>query len=283
MATIQIKRRTTAGTGPLIGTVGTIKAGEPQVDFNGEHLYIAKADKVGSVGTPLADSDYLKIPAIAKVDTQIDTKITAIGLGTAATKNTGTGSGNIPILDASGKLVDSVIPKIAITNTFVVASQTEMLALSTALEGDVAVRTDLKKTFILKTTGYATLANWQELLTPTDVVTSVNGSTGAVTITLAGLGGVSTSTYNTHVASNLHLTGTQLSILANVLNTRLWDCSGAEVLATQALFDAAVISDAIKIYQYLDTNYTPSVVKYYLGIDTTKVLQPSSIIDGGTY
>ena len=283
MATIQIKRRTTAGTGPLIGTVGTIKAGEPQVDFNGEHLYIAKADKVGSVGTPLADSDYLKIPAVAKVDTQIDTKITALGLGTAATKNTGTGSGNIPILDASGKLVDSVIPKIAITNTFVVASQTEMLALSTALEGDVAVRTDLNKTFILKTTGYATLANWQELLTPTDTVTSVNGSTGAVTITLAGLGGVSSSTYDTHVASNLHLTGTQLSILANVLNTRLWDCSGAEVLATQALFDAAVISDAIKIYQYLDTNYTPSVVKYSLGIDTTKVLHPSSIIDGGTY
>ena len=283
MATIQIKRRTTAGTGPLIGSVGTIKAGEPQVDFNGEHLYIAKADKVGSVGTPLADTDYLKIPAVAKVDTQIDTKITALGLGTAATKNTGTGSGNIPILDASRKLADSVIPKIAITNTFVVASQTEMLALTTAQEGDVAVRTDLNKTFILKTTGYAALANWQELLTPTDTVTSVNGSTGAVTITLAGLGGVSSSTYDTHVASNLHLTGTQLSILANVLNTRLWDCSGAEVLATQALFDAAVISDAIKIYQYLDTNYTPSVVKYSLGLDTSKVLQPSSIIDGGTY
>jgi hypothetical protein len=283
MATIQIKRRTTAGTGPLIGSVGTIKAGEPQVDFNGEHLYIAKADKVGSVGTPLADADYLKIPAVAKVDTQIDTKITALGLGTAASKNTGTGNGNIPILDSSGKLADSVIPKVALTNTFVVASQTAMLALTTAQEGDVAVRTDLNKTFILKTTGYATLANWQELLTPTDSVSSVNGSTGAVTITLAGLGGVPTTTYNTHVASNLHLTGTQLSILANVLNTRLWDCSGAEVLATQALFDAAVIGDAIKIYQYLDTNYTPSVVKYYLGIDTTKVLQPSSIIDGGTY
>ncbi|MDO9628454.1 MAG: hypothetical protein Q7I99_01020 [Acholeplasmataceae bacterium] len=283
MATIQIKRRTTAGTGPLIGTVGTIKAGEPQVDFNGEHLYIAKADKVGSVGTPLADSDYLKIPAIAKVDTQIDTKITALGLGTAATKNTGTGNGNIPILDSSGKLADSVIPKVALTNTFVVASQTAMLALTTAQEGDVAVRTDLNKTFILKTTGYATLANWQELLTPTDSVSSVNGSTGTVTITLAGLGGVPTTTYDTHVSSNLHLTGTQLSILANVLNTRLWDCSGAEVLATQALFDAAVISDAIKIYQYVDTNYTPSVVKYSLGIDTSKVLQPSSIIDGGTY
>lgn len=283
MATIQIKRRTTAGTGPLTGSTGTIKAGEPLVDFNGEHLYIAKADKVGSVGTPLADSDYLKIPSVAKVDTQIDTKITALGLGTAATKNTGTGNGNIPILDADGKLADSVIPKVALTNTFVVASQAAMLALTTAQEGDVAVRTDLNKTFILKTTGYATLSNWQELLTPTDSVTSVNGSTGSVTITLAGLGGVSTTTYNAHVASDVHLTTTQKNILANVLNTRIFDGTGSESLGTLAGFDAAVIADAIKVYQVIDSNYTPSVVKYQIGIDTSKVLQPSSIIDGGTY
>jgi len=283
MATIQIKRRTTAGTGPLIGSVGTIKAGEPQVDFNGEHLYIAKADKVGSVGTPLAESDYLKIPGVAKVDTQIDTKITALGLGTAATKNTGTGNGNVPILDASGKLADSVIPKVAITNTWVVASQPEMLALSNAQEGDVAVRTDVNKSFILKTTGYATLANWQELLTPTDLVSSVNGSTGVVTITLAGLGGVSTTTFNSHTGSDVHLTATQKTILANAITTRIWDSSGSESLGTLAAFDAAVIADAIKVYQIVDTNYTPSALKYQIGIDASKVLQPSSIIDGGTY
>ena len=283
MATIQIKRRTTAGTGPLVGTTGTIKAGEPLVDFSGEHLYIAKADKTGSVGTPLAESDYLKIPGVVKVDTQIDNKITALGLGTAATKNTGTGNGNIPILDADGKLSDSVIPKVAITNTWVVASQTAMLALSNAQEGDVAVRTDINKSFILKTAGYATLANWQELLTPTDSVTSVNGSTGAVTVTLAGLGGVSTTTYNAHVASDIHLTTTQKNILANVINTNISESTGSDTLGTLAAFDAAVIANAIKVYQVVDSNYTPSVVKYQIGIDTTKVLQPSSIIDGGTY
>jgi hypothetical protein len=74
MATIQIKRRTSAGTGPLVGTTGSVKAGEPLVDFTGEHLYIAKADKTASVSVPLADSDYLKIPSTSKVDTQIDTK-----------------------------------------------------------------------------------------------------------------------------------------------------------------------------------------------------------------
>lgn len=283
MATIQLKRRTTAGSGPLTGTTGTIKAGEPLVDFSGEHLYIAKSDKTGSVGTPLQESDYLKIPGVAKVDTQIDAKIAAIGLGSAATKNTGTGNGNIPILDADGKLADSVIPKVAITNTWVVNSQAAMLALSNAQEGDVAVRTDLNKSFILRTNGYATLGNWQELLTPTDAVTSVNGSTGAVSITLAGLGGVSTTNFNTHAANDTHLTTQQRSILSNVMNTRIWSDVGSQIMGTIASFDAAVIPQAIKVVQTIDSGYTPPALKYQIGIDASKVLQPSSIIDGGTY
>jgi len=283
MATIQIKRRTSAGTGPLVGTTGSVKAGEPLVDFTGEHLYIVKADKTASVSVPLADSDYLKIPSTGKVDTQINTKITALGLGTAATKNTGTGNGNVPILDANGKLADSVVPKIAMTNTFVVASQTAMLALSTAQEGDVAVRTDLNKSFILKASPYSTLANWQELLTPTDAVTSVNGSTGAVSITLAGLGGVASSTYNTHVASNLHLTEDQRTILSNVKNVYISDADGIAVAASEADYINASIVDGLVYVAVVDSNYSPTRVSYKLGIDKSKVLMPSSIIDGGTY
>lgn len=107
-------------------------------------------------------------------------------LGTAATVNTGTSAGNIPVLDSNGKLDTSILPALAITDTFVVNSQAAMLAL-TAEVGDVAVRTDLNKSYILKTDGASTLANWQELLTPTDAVTSVQGRTGAVTITQADL------------------------------------------------------------------------------------------------
>ncbi len=283
MATIQIKRRTTAGTGPLTGTTGTVKAGEPQVDFSGEHLYIAKVDKVASVSVPLAESDYLKIPGVDKVDDQIDSKITALNLGTASTKNTGTGSGNVPILDASGKLADSVVPKIAMTNTYVVASQTAMLALSNAQEGDVAVRTDLNKSFILKASPYSTLANWQELLTPTDAVTSVNGSTGAVTISLAGLGGVALTTYNTHVASNLHLTETQRTILSNVKDIYIGDSDGIAVAASETEYANNVIIDGLLYVAVVDSNYTPTRITYKLGIDSSKVLTPSSIIDGGTY
>ena len=166
---------------------------------------------------------------------------------------------------------------------FIVASQTAMLALSAAQEGDVAVRTDLSKSFILKASPYSTLANWQELLSPTDAVTSVNGSTGAVSITLAGLGGVASSTFNSHVSSNLHLTETQRNVIANILNSRVVSGAGSDFSLSQAAFGAAVIGSGLKIYQVIDSNYTPHMIKYSIGIDSSKVLQPTSIIDGGTY
>jgi hypothetical protein len=83
-------------------------------------------------------------------------------------------------LGSDGKLFSTQLPSITITDTFVVGSQAAMLAL-TAETGDVAVRTDVNKSFILKGSDPAVLANWQELLTPTSAVTSVFGRNGAVT------------------------------------------------------------------------------------------------------
>ncbi|WP_346209124.1 hypothetical protein [Aeromonas salmonicida] len=90
----------------------------------------------------------------------------------------------VATLDGGGKVPVSQLPSTAIVDTFVVNTQAAMLAL-TAEIGDVAVRTDLNKTFILRVSGASTLANWQELLTPTDSVQSVDGMTGAVTIATA--------------------------------------------------------------------------------------------------
>ncbi len=84
-------------------------------------------------------------------------------------------------LDGNGLVPTHHLPALAISETFVVASQAAMLAL-TAQVGDVAVRTDVNKSFILTATPTTTLANWQELLTPTDAVLSVDGSTGAVSL-----------------------------------------------------------------------------------------------------
>lgn len=83
-------------------------------------------------------------------------------------------------LGSDGKIISSQIPAIAITDTFIVNSQSAMLALSTAEQGDVAIRTDINKTFILQNNPYSTLSNWKELLSPTDSVTSVFGRQGVV-------------------------------------------------------------------------------------------------------
>ena len=114
-------------------------------------------------------------------------------LGTAAEKNIGTSSGNVPILDSNGKLADSVIPAVAITDTCVIDTEEEMLALS-AQKGDIAIRSDLNKSYVLQTTPASTLANWKELLTPTDTVLSVNGQTGAVELTASDVKALPSST-----------------------------------------------------------------------------------------
>ena len=114
-------------------------------------------------------------------------------LGTAAEKNIGTSSGNVPILDSNGKLADSVIPAVAITDTCVIDTEEEMLALS-AQKGDIAIRSDLNKSYVLQTTPASTLANWKELLTPTDTVLSVNGQTGTVELTASDVKALPSST-----------------------------------------------------------------------------------------
>lgn len=165
-----------------------IEAREPVIDagdtweyFRGDKTW-ATLDKtavgLGSVADALQLTAANNLSDLANAGTAR----TNLGLGTAAVLNTGTASGDIPLLGAGGKLASAVLPAIAITDTFVVASQAAMLAL-TAETGDVAVRSDLNKSFILAGTDPATLAHWQELLTPTDTVLSVNGQTGVVVLT----------------------------------------------------------------------------------------------------
>lgn len=162
--TIQIKRGLAANVAAT-----TLVIAEPAFTTDTGKLYIYDGTTKVLIN-PLTDTQ------ASSITTQLG------GLGTASTANTGTLAGQLPLLDAGGKLPSSVIPASAITETFVVSSQSAMLAL-TAQTGDVAVRTDLSQTFILQAEPASTLANWVLLLTPTDAVSSVNGLTGTVVIT----------------------------------------------------------------------------------------------------
>lgn len=90
-------------------------------------------------------------------------------------------------LDANGKVLASQLPALAICDTFSVATEAEMLGLD-AQRGDVAVRTDLSKSFILKADAPTVLDNWVELLTPSSPVTSVAGRVGAIVLTKTDVG-----------------------------------------------------------------------------------------------
>lgn len=82
-------------------------------------------------------------------------------------------------LDADAKVPLVQLPAITISDTFVVASEAAMLAL-VAETGDVAIRTDLSKTFILAAEPASVLANWKEMLNPPAAVLSVFGRIGAI-------------------------------------------------------------------------------------------------------
>lgn len=111
----------------------------------------------------------------------VNTAKTLLGLGAAAylavALNTGDeeDEGKIPVLNAAGKLPGAVIPKYAVSNTFVRDSQDAMLALGAdgAEEGDFCVRSDIHRNFILSGSDPSVLANWVPFEVPSDLITTV--------------------------------------------------------------------------------------------------------------
>lgn len=133
-------------------------------------------------------------------------------------------------LGSDAKLLPSQLPALALVDTYVVASQAAMLALS-AEQGDVAIRTDLNKTFILSNNTPTVLANWKEMLSPTDAVSSVNGRVGAVT----GLAENANLIAHTGNTNNPHSTTKAQVGLGNVDNTS--DAAKPISSATQTALD----------------------------------------------
>lgn len=239
------------------------------------------------VGT---EGAYYKVTTDSKgrvVSGQTTLSITDIeGLGTAASKDTGTTSGTIPILGANGKLNTSVLPAIAISDTFVVATEVAMLAL-TAEVGDIAIRTDLNKSFILKADGASTLANWQELLTPTDAVTSVAGKTGVVTLVKSdvGLNNVdNTSDANKPISTATATALAEKAPLASptFTGTPKATTAAADTNTTQIATTAFVIGQASSSAPLgLTDTATVGTSKKYARADHQHPMP--TVIDGGTF
>jgi hypothetical protein len=93
----------------------------------------------------------------------------------------------IATLNSSGIIPSSQLPPVTLSSTSVVGSDADMIALSSATVGSIAIRTDLNKNYVLSATPASTLSNWVELLTPAAPVQTVNGYTGAINLSKADI------------------------------------------------------------------------------------------------
>jgi hypothetical protein len=100
---------------------------------------------------------------------------TAIGLKLDANK-VGVANG-VASLNINGLIPNNQIPAISFQSATVVTGEPAMLALSNAVVGSIAIRTDNSKNFVLSALPASTGGNWIELVSPASV-TSVNGNAG---------------------------------------------------------------------------------------------------------
>lgn len=146
-----------------------------------------------------------------------------------ATTLSGYGITDAAQLDSNGKVLVSQIPAVAITDTYTVATQAAQLAL-TVQKGDVAIRTDIRKSYINSTGNNASMSDWAELLTPTDVVTSVAGKTGAVTLNMADITGLPTALDGKASATHDHGTFYVRNLSSGSNNLQMkWESGGVQL------------------------------------------------------
>jgi len=148
----------------------------------------------------------------------------AVFLWDGASQPTGKLLSEFATLDGTGKIPVSMIPSIALTEPFVVSSQSAMLALN-AQVGDIAKRTDLGYSFCLATLPPSTLANWVQLTD--DVLAQLGLSSGATMV-----GAVDDSSNPTTVQGALNLKASIASLAASTGATLIGATNNAGATST---------------------------------------------------
>lgn len=176
--TADISSLTTANKTSLVAAINEVKASSsgapPQASTTAAGVVELATTSEATTGT---DTERAVTPA--GVAAAVAGKANTSALSAVAL------SGNAA--DLTGTLPTSVLPPIAIKDTFTVGSQAAMLAL-TAQRGDVAIRTDQgNKMFMLVSDSPGTLGDWL-VTTGNSDVQSVAGRTGAVVLTKSDVG-----------------------------------------------------------------------------------------------
>jgi hypothetical protein len=232
----KVDKTTTVNGQALSGNItiatGTVNSTDAQLRDRTTHTGVQAIATVTGLQTALDAKQ-------ASGDFATNTMVTN-GLNTKINNSEKAVANGVATLGADGKIPNSQIPALAISETFPVTSQVEMLALSLAEQGDIAIRSDVSRAFILRQTPSSVLGNWSELLTPASSVTSVAGKVGAVVLNSGdvGLGNVPntdfTSAVNLNTAKIGITTAQSNAIVANTAKTtnatHIGDATGATTL-----------------------------------------------------
>lgn len=173
--------------------------------------------------------------------------------------------GNVTLAwtDIAGLIPASKLPSLATVETYTVATQAAMLALS-AQRGDLAIRTDLDETYILSGDDPAVLANWTQLLTDggnvrltgNQTISGVKTFSSAPVVpdaswTISKTSGLQAALDSKAPLANPTFTGTVSGItkamvgLGNVANAAQVELTGAQTIAGVKTFSSApVVPDA---------------------------------------
>ncbi len=127
---------------------------------------------------------------VTGLQSALDAKADVAALSNKEDKNSkGAPNGYAP-LGADGRVPSANLPPIAVADTYVANSEAEMLALN-ASKGDICIRNDNGKNYILQSEPANVVSNWVTLATPQSGITSVAGKTGpAVTLAVADITGL---------------------------------------------------------------------------------------------
>ena len=264
----------TQTSGATTSVAGTIKLGSDttqtvaanDVSATTSRTYALQTNASGQwvVNVPWTDTTYSNWTWISKNGTtfSIDTTVVAqkSDLGTAASKNTWTSSWNVPVLDSNWKLNTSVLPAIAITDTFTVSAVSGLTGLTDAEKWDIAIVTGTSETYILSDDPYSTAANWKKLATPTDSVTSVNTKTWAVTLDADDISDTSTTNKFVTASEKTTWNGKQNALSTQTAYTSKWSATKVPQITTNTLGQVTGITE-VTITQPTVNNATLTITQ----------------------
>ena len=181
-------------------------------------------------------------------------------IGTAAACNTWTSSWNVPILDSNWKLATTILPWVALTDTFTVSTSSDLTSLSSAEQWDLAIVTTENKTYVLSADPYSTAANWKEILAPTGWVTSVNSQTWAVTLDADDISDSTTTNKFVTATDKTTWSGKQDALSTQTAYTSKWTSTKVPTITTNTLWQVTGITETSIAFPVTSVNGSTGAV-----------------------